>query len=95
VFGEWDGSNVEHMGSEAGGTGTLRDLQLLGAQIIVPNTDASGPSELAGTGAPSGACVSGSELHRADGAGSSLYGCKNSAWVRSTRAIARRRPNVF
>jgi peptidoglycan/LPS O-acetylase OafA/YrhL len=27
-----------HMGAEAGGTGTLRDLQLMGGHIIAPNT---------------------------------------------------------
>ena len=40
-----------------------------------------GPTELAASGAPTGACVSGSTYRRTDGTGSSLYGCKNSAWA--------------
>lgn len=41
IYGEWSG-NVGKIGIEAGGTGTLRNLQLMGATLIVPVTVTSG-----------------------------------------------------
>ncbi len=36
VLGQWN-SNVAEIGTEAGGTGTLRPLKLLGSQLIIPD----------------------------------------------------------
>jgi hypothetical protein len=43
VYGQWN-SNVAEMGPEAGGTGTLRPLKLLGSQLTVPSHVNTGSS---------------------------------------------------
>jgi len=40
-FIRWDGSNVAEIGTEAGGTGTLRPLRLIGASLAIPGAGAA------------------------------------------------------
>jgi hypothetical protein len=52
-----------------------------GTHNSIMNNAGGGPVFNSGSGAPSGSCINGSMFSRTDGTGTSLYGCKNSAWV--------------
>lgn len=54
---------------------------MTGTHFSIANNFGSTTWNTSGTGAPSGACVSGSIYSRTDGTGSSLYACRSSVWT--------------